>query len=122
VLEKIELDKSISKQEYKSLAKQLRRELSALQQQVLKQKLPVIILFEGWGASGKGELISDLILNFDPRWCTVHSVTQPTKLERRKPHSVAILEFHSESGQFLCFGPQLVHGCFHCKAGRTREY
>jgi hypothetical protein len=28
VLEKIELDKSISKQEYKSLAKQLRRELS----------------------------------------------------------------------------------------------
>jgi AMP-polyphosphate phosphotransferase len=100
VLEKIELDKSISKQEYKSLAKQLRRELSALQQQVLKQKLPVIILFEGWGASGKGELISDLILNFDPRWCTVHSVTQPTKLERRKPILWRYWNFIPKAGSF----------------------
>ncbi|MFU0832736.1 MAG: Polyphosphate:AMP phosphotransferase [Oscillospiraceae bacterium] len=85
MLEKIELNKSISKQEYKSLAKELRRQLSALQQQVLKQKLPVIILFEGWGVSGKGDLISDLILNFDPRWCKVHSITNPTQLEKRKP-------------------------------------
>ncbi len=85
MLEKIDLQKSVSKEEFKVVAKKLREQLSVLQQRVLKKKLPVIILFEGWGAAGKGELISDLILNFDPRWCKVHSVTQPTKLERRKP-------------------------------------
>ena len=35
--------------------------LSLLQQAVRKKGLPVILLFEGWGAAGKGGLISDLI-------------------------------------------------------------
>lgn len=85
MLEKIDLKKSVSKEKFKDVAKGLRQQLPDLQQQVRKKKLPVIILFEGWGASGKGELISDLILNFDPRWFSVHSLIRPTELERREP-------------------------------------
>ncbi|HBG55294.1 MAG TPA: polyphosphate:AMP phosphotransferase [Ruminococcaceae bacterium] len=59
--------------------------LSLLQQAVRKKGLPVILLFEGWGAAGKGGLISDLILNLDPRGFKVYSFTAPTKLERREP-------------------------------------
>lgn len=85
LLEKVDLKKSVPQEEYKTLAKELRARLSALQQPVRNKKLPVIVLFEGWGASGKGGLISDLILNFDPRGCKVHSVVAPTELERREP-------------------------------------
>lgn len=67
------------------ISKNLREQLSALQQPIKKQKLPVIILFEGWGASGKGGLISDLILNFDPRGFQVYSILPPTPEERREP-------------------------------------
>ncbi len=65
--------------------KRMGSRLSVLQQEIRRKKLPVIILFEGWGAAGKGTLISDLILNFDPRGCKVHSFVGPTERERREP-------------------------------------
>lgn len=100
MLDKIDLKKNISKEKYKSEAKELRNQLYVLQQEVLKKKLPVMILFEGWGASGKGDLISNLILNFDPRWCKVHSVTQPTELERRRPVLWRYWNFVPKAGNF----------------------
>ncbi|QAT50573.1 polyphosphate:AMP phosphotransferase [Caproiciproducens sp. NJN-50] len=100
MLEKIDLKKSVSREEYKARSKKLRERLSILQQQVRKKKLPVIVLFEGWGAAGKGELISDLILNLDPRWCRVHSVTRPTELERRKPVLWRYWNFIPKAGDF----------------------
>lgn len=85
MLEKADLKKAVPNSPYKETVKSLREQLSALQQPVKKSGLPVIVLFEGWGAAGKGGLISDLILNFDPRGCKVHSFIQPTVSERRKP-------------------------------------
>ena len=38
--------------DYKDMTKELEKNLSALQQQIRNKKLPVIILLEGWGASG----------------------------------------------------------------------
>ena len=100
MLEKIDLKRITSKEEYKALSKNFREQLSVLQQQVLKKKLPVIVLFEGWGAAGKGALISDLILNLDPRWCKVHSVTQPTELDRRRPVLWRYWKFIPKAGDF----------------------
>lgn len=85
MLEEIDLKRTLSREKYKMISKNLREQLSALQQPIKKQKLPVIILFEGWGASGKGGLISDLILNFDPRGFQVYSILPPTPEERREP-------------------------------------
>ena len=51
----------LSQDELKKILKDTRQKL-ALQQQLIKEKaLPVIVLVEGWGASGKGTLISYLI-------------------------------------------------------------
>ena len=63
MLEKTDLKTEQSEQDSKQQAKELKAALAALQQQVKQNKLPVIILFEGWGAAGKGSLISSLILN-----------------------------------------------------------
>lgn len=85
MLEKTNLKKTVTPAKYKAVSKTLKSELSALQQPIKQNKLPVVILFEGWGAAGKGSLISNLILNFDPRGFKVYSIITPTQLERREP-------------------------------------
>ena len=85
MLEQADLSEKVSKEDYKTQAKALGKKLYELQQAVKKQKLPVIVLLEGWDAAGKGGLISDLILNFDPRGCRVHTVSPATELEKREP-------------------------------------
>lgn len=49
------------KEAYKGQAEVLKTRLRALEQEIKAKKLPVIILFEGWGASGKGYVISKTI-------------------------------------------------------------
>ncbi|MBW7571320.1 polyphosphate:AMP phosphotransferase [Caproiciproducens faecalis] len=85
MLEKADLKTEISENDFKQQAKELKAALAALQQPIKQNKLPVIILFEGWGAAGKGSLISSLILNFDPRGFKVYSVTEPSEREKREP-------------------------------------
>ena len=50
-----------------------------------ENSLPAIIVFEGWGASGKGTLISDMIKLLDPRFFKVISTVEATDAERRYP-------------------------------------
>ncbi|MCH5348728.1 MAG: polyphosphate:AMP phosphotransferase [Oscillospiraceae bacterium] len=71
--------------DYKDLTKELEKNLSALQQQIRNKKLPVIILLEGWGASGKGTLIKDMIKMLDPRFFKVFSTMPASETERRYP-------------------------------------
>ena len=85
MLEQADMERKTEKEEYKKRMKELKPALTALQQPLKQAKLPVIILFEGWGAAGKGSLISGLILNFDPRGFQVHSVTAPDAREKRRP-------------------------------------
>ena len=70
---------------YKELTSELEKNLSALQQKIREKKLPVIILLEGWGASGKGTLIADVIKLLDPRFFKVYSTMPVSESERRYP-------------------------------------
>jgi len=85
MLEKIDLEKSMTKEALKAQSKELKVALAALQQPIKQLKLPVIVLFEGWGAAGKGSIIAKLISNFDPRGFKVLSIMPPTVLEKREP-------------------------------------
>lgn len=71
--------------DYKEKAKALRDKLSALQLKMKEKSLPAIIVFEGWGASGKGTLIADLIKLLDPRFFKVISTVEATESEKRYP-------------------------------------
>ena len=70
---------------YKELVSQLRQELSGLQLKIRDKKLPVIVVFEGWSASGKGSLIAEMIKYLDPRFFKVHSFLPATPSEMRYP-------------------------------------
>lgn len=59
--------------------------LMALQQQIRAMQIPVVILLEGWNASGKGVMLGELLEGLDPRGYHVHVMEEPTGEERRHP-------------------------------------
>ena len=73
-----------------SAVKALRAEqgtrLMVLQQRLRQAKIPVIICFEGWDASGKGSAIGDLISNLDPRGFKVFTMDLDDPEEERFPY------------------------------------
>ena len=47
--------------------------------------MPVVVLFEGWGASGIGTTLGKVIQNMDPRFYTVETMNKISEDETRKP-------------------------------------
>src|SRR5258706_5216758 len=85
MLKNVDLSREVAKAEYKRLKGDADLELAALQRQVKALGIPVVIVFEGWSAAGKGTLINELILPLDPRGFTVHSASGPTEEEAFYP-------------------------------------
>jgi polyphosphate:AMP phosphotransferase len=75
----------MSKKEYKSRMDVLEPELSGLGRACKSQNIPVIIVFEGFGAAGKGYQIGKLIQALDPRGFYVHSVGRESEDEKMHP-------------------------------------
>jgi len=85
MLEKVDLTKKISKEEYKGKMPQLESKLGRLQRECKALGIPVLIVFEGFGAAGKGLQIGHLIQSMDPRGFEVHPVKNETEEERMHP-------------------------------------
>lgn len=85
MLEQLDLTKAMSKKDYKERMAILEPELARLQRTCKAEKIPVIILFEGFGASGKGYQIGKLIHALDPRGFYVHSIGPESTDEMMHP-------------------------------------
>ncbi|MBF0230869.1 MAG: polyphosphate:AMP phosphotransferase [Desulfamplus sp.] len=85
MLENIDLSRKVSKEEYKSVKEVLEPKLAELQRCIKKMEIPLIIVFEGWDAAGKGGLINELILPLDPRNFRVYSTQPPNQEEMMRP-------------------------------------
>ena len=67
MLENVDLSKKMKKKDYDLIKEEYEVKLGSLQREAKKLGIPIIILFEGWGASGKGTLSNKIILPLDPR-------------------------------------------------------
>ena len=65
--------------------KELERELAALQRRCRELRIPVLLIFEGLSAAGKGQLINSVILPMDPRGFKVSVIREPTQEELSRP-------------------------------------
>ena len=74
MLEKLDLTKEMTKEEYQARMNILEAELGRLQRQCRNLGIPVMIAFEGYPAAGKGVQIGALIHALDPRGFEVHPV------------------------------------------------
>ena len=79
MLEKVDLNKKMSKEEYKEKMPCLESCLGRLQRECKALGIPVMIVFEGFGASGKGLQIGRLIQSMDPRGFEVHTIKNETE-------------------------------------------
>ena len=73
--------KEPSKKEIKRLSEQL----SQLQRIAKELEIATVVVVEGWGASGKGGLINDMITSLDPRGFLVYTTKSENEEEARYP-------------------------------------
>ena len=82
-LAEVDLNRTISEDEYKSELKRLQGRLSELHNIIYRKKIPVIICYEGWDAAGKGGNIRRVTYPLDPRGVDVIPIASPL------PHELA---------------------------------
>lgn len=73
MLELVDLDQRISKAEFDAVFPALEARLGQCQRAARAAGIPVVLVFEGWDAAGKGTLINRLALALDPRGFKVHT-------------------------------------------------
>ncbi len=83
-LSEISLDKELSEEEYRKELKELQTKLSELHNKLYRQKIPVIIAYEGWDAAGKGGNIKRITGALDPRGFEVHPIASPEPHEKSR--------------------------------------
>ena len=103
MLEKIDLSKTLDKKEYKKRMDELEPKLSLLQRELRTLGVPVMIVFEGFGAAGKGVQINKLIQPMDPRGFTVYSIKGETKEEELHPFLWRFWNKTPEKGRIAIF-------------------
>lgn len=82
LLAQVDLGQSLSKSEYKVQLSREQVKLRKLQLSIYENQIPVLILFEGWDAAGKGGAIKRLTDILDPRSYYVNAFAAPTDEEK----------------------------------------
>ena len=76
MLEKIDLNKDLPKEDFKAIMEEADAKLGRLQRACKEKGIPILILFDGYGAAGRGTAISRFIEPLDPRGFTVYSTSE----------------------------------------------
>lgn len=85
MLEKLNLNRTIDKSAYKAWAPGLEERLYEVQKASWDAQIPVVILFEGWDAAGKGTSIQKLTSALDPRGYKLYPIRAARTYEKKRP-------------------------------------
>ncbi len=85
MLDKVNLDKKLEKKQYKQQLPDLQRRLYDLQKACWDNRVPAIIVFEGWDAAGKGSAIATLTERLDPRGFKLYPIRAARTYEKQRP-------------------------------------
>lgn len=103
VLAGVELDKVLTREEYKEKRKNLQKRLSVLHNKIYKKRVPVVLAFEGWDAGGKGGAIKRLTECLDPRGYEVVPVASPNDIEKAHHYLWRFWERMPKAGHITIF-------------------
>jgi len=85
MLETVDLGRTVDLWTYERSFRPLRDRLQGLQRAIWEARIPVVVVLEGWDASGKGDTIEKLVGRLDPRGYKVHAIHAPTPEEAMRP-------------------------------------
>lgn len=77
---------SLSPEEYKDELKSLRKRLFRLENNMYQARIPLMVMYEGWDAAGKGGNIKRVAQSLDARAYTIFPSPAPTAPELAHPH------------------------------------
>ncbi len=83
LLDKLDQDHEMDKDEYKSKIRDLQLDMLNLQQELLTTRRSLILAFEGVDAGGKGGAIKRIVEMLDPHKIQIHGIAKPTPVEYR---------------------------------------
>ena len=81
ILDQLDFSKSISKKEYRKELALGQARLAKLHAEALQRKIPIILVFEGPDAAGKGGSIRQITETLDARYYKLYPFAAPTDIE-----------------------------------------
>jgi AMP-polyphosphate phosphotransferase len=120
-LDKLDLSKKMDKRRYKAVMPAMQLKIGELQRRARERDIPVIIVFEGWGAAGKGTQINNLMLALDPRGFNVNLTKAANEEEYLRPFLWRFWLRLPAAGRIAIFDRSWYRGVLHDRAGKTAD-
>lgn len=83
-LAEVDLQKGLSKEAYQKQLKEAQKELEAFHNVLYRKRIPLIVVYEGWDAAGKGGNIRRVTEALDPRGYEVSPIASPQPHEKNR--------------------------------------
>ncbi|MBO4396148.1 MAG: phosphate--AMP phosphotransferase [Eubacterium sp.] len=112
MLEKIDLKKKANWSDYDERIDKLEIRIGELQREAKELGIPVMILFEGYEASGKGTMINRMIRALDPRGFQVFPTEKVTEDEEMHPYLWRFFTKTPAKGRIHIFDKSWYQGYF----------
>ena len=103
ILSRLDLTLKLDRKSYEHELNELQAKLHLLGLQTYHQKRPVVLLFEGWDAAGKGGAIKRLTEKLDPRAYVVHAIAAPTGEDKERHYLYRFWRRLPPKGQIAIF-------------------
>ncbi|MBL8094569.1 MAG: hypothetical protein JNL73_10385 [Anaerolineales bacterium] len=103
MLETLDLSVKLTRPEYEARKEKLQNRLHLLGYEVYQQKRPVMLVFEGWDAAGKGGAIKRLTEKLDPRGFVVWPIAAPQGDDKARHYLYRFWRRLPEQGQIAIF-------------------
>lgn len=103
MLETVDLTLKLDRQAYDKQLARRQAQLRELAYQVYARKRPVMIVFEGWDAAGKGGGIKRLTAEMDPRGYVVYPISAPEGEDKTHHYLYRFWRRLPERGQIAIF-------------------
>ena len=103
MLENLQLDLALSRENYVTELARRQIQLRDLAWQAYAQQRPVVIAFEGWDAAGKGGAIKRITEKMDPRGYVVYPISAPDGEDKTRHYLYRFWRRLPQRGQIAIF-------------------
>lgn len=103
ILSRVDLSVKVDKEYYKEELKKCQKRLRTLQFDLYKHKIPAVVVFEGWDASGKGGAIQRLTSFLDPLGYQVIPIGVPNVVEKQYHYFWRFWQYLPQNGEITIF-------------------
>jgi polyphosphate kinase 2 (PPK2 family) len=103
MLEKLEMNRKLNEKQYEEQMGKLQVRLREMHFDMFKRQVPVLCMFEGWDAAGKGGAIKRVTEILDPRGYTVSAYAAPRGEEKTHHYLWRFQKKIPRAGHFAIF-------------------